>query len=93
MRDSAMPASDIPDSLPATVRPTASRTTRLGESQLAIGFAVGDEPWLALSPKLAMPISGDTLLRIIRSALLPDFVAQPPSASTIGLGVVASDIE
>ncbi|WP_271566720.1 transposase family protein [Bradyrhizobium sp. CCBAU 11386] len=47
--------------LPATVRPKARRTTRLGESQLAIGFAVGGEPGSRLSRKLAMPVSGDTL--------------------------------
>ncbi|WP_027584517.1 ISL3 family transposase [Bradyrhizobium sp. Ai1a-2] len=61
--------------LPATVRPKARRTTRLGESQLAIGFAVGGEPGSRLSRKLAMPISSDTLLRMIHSAPLPDFVA------------------
>ncbi|MGY4353072.1 transposase [Bradyrhizobium sp. GM7.3] len=57
------------------VRPKARRTTRLGESQLAIGFAVGGEPGSRLSRKLAMPVSGDTLLRMIHSAPLPDFVA------------------
>ncbi|MGY8681747.1 ISL3 family transposase [Bradyrhizobium sp. UFLA05-153] len=61
--------------LSATVRPKARRTTRLRESQLAIGFAVGGEPGARLSRKLAMPISGDTLLRMIHSAPLPDFVA------------------
>ncbi|MCA6105575.1 ISL3 family transposase, partial [Bradyrhizobium australafricanum] len=61
--------------LPATVQPKARRTTRLGESQLAIGFAVGGEPGSRLSRKLAMPVSGDTLLRMIHSAPLPDFVA------------------
>lgn len=57
--------------LPATVRPKARRTTRLGESQVA----VGGEPGSRLSRKLAMPVSGDTLLRMIHSAPLPDFVA------------------
>ncbi|QOZ38318.1 ISL3 family transposase [Bradyrhizobium sp. CCBAU 53421] len=61
--------------LPATARPKARRTTRLGESQLAIGFAVGGEPGSRLSRKLAMPVSGDTLLRMIHLAPLPDFVA------------------
>ncbi|UPT92337.1 hypothetical protein HAP41_0000047790 (plasmid) [Bradyrhizobium barranii subsp. apii] len=57
------------------MRPKARRTTRLGESQLAIGFAVGGEPGSRLARKLAMPVSGDTLLRMIHSAPLPDFVA------------------
>lgn len=54
--------------LPNIVRPKARRTMRLGESQLAIGFAVGGAPGSRLSHKLAMPISGDTLLRMIRAA-------------------------
>jgi len=49
---------------------------RLGESQLAIGFAVGGAPGSRLAHKLSMPISGDTLLRMIRAA---DFKpAKPP---------------
>nr|WP_246756883.1 ISL3 family transposase [Bradyrhizobium neotropicale] len=59
---------------PATVRPKARRTTRLGERQLAIGFALGGEPGSRLSHKLAMPVSSDTLLRMMHSAPLPDFV-------------------
>lgn len=69
---------DLPiftERLTATVRPKARRTTRLGESQLAIGFAVGGEPGSRLSRKLAMPVSGDTLLRTIHSAPLPGLFA------------------
>ncbi|WP_319946057.1 transposase family protein [Mesorhizobium sp. AR07] len=54
--------------LPETARPKARRTSRLGESQLAIGFAVGGAPGLRLSDRLAMPVSGDTLLRMVRAA-------------------------
>ncbi|UVK48704.1 transposase family protein (plasmid) [Mesorhizobium sp. AR07] len=54
--------------LPETARPKARRTSRLSESQLAIGFAVGGEPGSRLSRKLAMPVSGDALLRMIRAA-------------------------
>lgn len=57
------------------MRQKARRTTRLGENQLAIGFPVGGEPGSRLSRKLAMPVRGDTLLRMIHSASLPDFVA------------------
>jgi hypothetical protein len=50
------------------VKPSARRTLRLGQSQLAIGFAAGGEPGSRLSRKLAMRVSGDTLLRMIRVA-------------------------
>ena len=35
---------------------------------MAIGFATGGEPGSRLSHKLAMPVSGDTLLRMIKAA-------------------------
>lgn len=64
--------------LPDIVAPRARRTARLGQSQLAIGFAVGGEPGSRLAQKLAMPISGDTLLRMIRRA---EF--EPPKAPRV----------
>ncbi|UVK48268.1 ISL3 family transposase (plasmid) [Mesorhizobium sp. AR07] len=64
--------------LPETVQPKARRTARLGESQLVIGFAVGGESGSRLSRKLAMPVSGDTLLRMIRSAGF-----EPPDAPRV----------
>lgn len=64
--------------LPETVRPKARRTSRLGESQMAIGFAVGGEPSSRLSRKLAMPVSGDTLLRMICAAGV-----EPPQAPRV----------
>ncbi|WP_306280777.1 ISL3 family transposase [Mesorhizobium sp. Mes31] len=64
--------------LPDLVRPKARRTVRLGQSQLAIGFAVGGQPGFRLSCKLAMPVSGDTLLRMIRAA---EF--EPPKAPRV----------
>ena len=50
------------------VQPKARRTARLRRSLLAVGFAVGGEPGSRLSRQLAMPVSGDTLLRMIRAA-------------------------
>jgi transposase len=50
------------------LRPSARRSVRLAESQLAIGLAAGGEPGSRLARKLAMPVSGDTILRLIRSA-------------------------
>lgn len=60
------------------MRPKARRTVRLCESQLAIGFAVGGEPGSRLSDRLAMPVSGDTLLRMIRAASF-----EPPQAPRV----------
>ncbi|MFQ6242252.1 ISL3 family transposase [Sinorhizobium meliloti] len=54
--------------LPETVLPKARRMTRLCEHHLAIGFAAGGEPGSRLSRKLGMPVSGDTLLRMVRVA-------------------------
>jgi hypothetical protein len=58
------------------------RTVRLGECQLAIGFAVGGEPGFRRSHKRAMPVSGDTLLRMIRAAELEPRKPRVWSAST-----------
>ena len=64
--------------LPETVRPKARRAVRLGESQLAIGFAVGGEPGSRLANRLAMPASGDTLLQMIHAARF-----EPPEAPRV----------
>ncbi|OWK20589.1 hypothetical protein AJ88_28735 [Mesorhizobium amorphae CCBAU 01583] len=45
---------------------------------MAIGFAVGGEPGSRLSGRLAMPVSGDTLLRMIRAAGF-----EPPEAPRV----------
>ena len=76
--NSQCPQRIFTERLPETVRPKARRTARLGESQLAVGFAAGGEPGSRLARKLAMPVSGDTLLRMIRAA---DF--EPPQAPRV----------
>lgn len=75
MRESAMPASDIHRAAtgngaaeskthnPPRREPTRDRLCSRRRARLAPGA------------KLAMPVSGDTLLRMIHSAPLPDFVA------------------
>ncbi|MER9307154.1 ISL3 family transposase [Mesorhizobium sp. M0496] len=76
--DPQCPRRIFTERLPETVQPKARRTVRLGESQLAIGFAVGGEPGSRLSDRLAMPVSGDTLLRMIRAAGF-----EPPQAPRV----------
>lgn len=76
--NSQCPRRIFTERLPETVQPKARRTVRLGKSQLAIGFAVGGEPGSRLSDRLAMPVSGDTLLRMIRAAGF-----EPPEAPRV----------
>src|SRR6201999_3760291 len=59
----------------------ARRTGRLGSIQRHIGFALGGEPGSRLAARLAMPLSGDTLLRLIRTAELELHV--PPRVAGI----------
>lgn len=57
--------------LPEVARSRARRTARLGDIQRYIGVALGGEPGSRLAARLAMPVSGDTLLRLVRAAELP----------------------
>jgi transposase len=50
---------------------SARRTVRLHKAQEAIAFALGGQAGSRLASKLQMPISGDTLLRMIRSIPVP----------------------
>ena len=52
------------------------RTRRLRQQQLAVAFAVSGEAGRRLLPLLAMPLSGDTLIREIRDT--PETEAQTP---------------
>ena len=56
--------------LPDIASVQARRTTRLTDSQRRIGLALGGEPGARLATALAMPVSGDTVLRLIRSVAL-----------------------
>lgn len=53
---------------PELVRHKARRTQRLRQQQLAVAFAVSGEAGRRLLPSLAMPLSGDTLIRDIRQS-------------------------
>ena len=67
--------------LPAIARAKARRTTRLADSQRRIGLALGGEPGARLATQLAMPLSGDTMLRLIRTATIVPF----PPPRVIGI--------
>ena len=56
--------------LPEVAPPRARRTARLGGIQRHIGLALGGEAGSCLAERLAMPVSGDTLLRLVRAAEL-----------------------
>jgi len=64
--------------LPAFIDAGARRTSRLASAQTSIAFAAGGEPGSRLAGKLGMPVSGDTLLRMIRRA--PEPAAETPRA-------------
>ena len=57
--------------LPGIAVRKGRRTTRLADAQTCIGLALGGEPGARLACKLAMPVSGDTVLRLIRGLPLP----------------------
>jgi transposase len=57
--------------LPAVALPRVRRTARLAEQQRRIALSAGGEAGARLASQLAMPVSGDTLLRLIRTAPLP----------------------
>ena len=54
------------EGLPGSAARKGRRTGRLARAQTGIGFATGGEPGARLSCRLAMPVSGDTVLRLIR---------------------------
>lgn len=53
----------------------AQRTKRLDLLLEAVAFALGGQAGQRLALKLQMPVSGDTLLRLIRRTPLPEFAA------------------
>ena len=61
--------------------PRVRRTVRLAEAQRRIALHAGGEAGARLASRLAMPVSGDTLLRPIRAAPIPE----APSPRVIGI--------
>jgi len=60
------------ESLPHLVAKSARRTKRLDTALEAIAFALGGQAGSRLTPQLNMPVSGDTLLRLIRNSHVTD---------------------
>jgi transposase len=80
------PQSGCPRRIFAERLPTAApfrkrRTTRLADVQRSLALATGGEPGSRLASLLAMPVSGDTLLRLIRA--VP--IEPAPPARVIGI--------
>ena len=64
----ACPRAIFAERLPEVAPPKARWTLRLSEAQTSVGLALGGEPGSRLAARLAMPVSGDTLLRLVRAA-------------------------
>ncbi len=67
--------------LPAVALPRVRRTARLAEAQRRIALSAGGEAGARLAERLAMPVSGDTQLRLIRAVSLPTV----PTPRVIGI--------
>nr|WP_245308694.1 ISL3 family transposase [Aurantimonas sp. 22II-16-19i] len=67
--------------LPMLIAPSAQRTKRLAKAQARIGVALGGAAGSRLAAKIAMPVSGDTVLRLIRQMPQPVL----PPATVIGI--------
>ncbi len=59
------------EQLPAVAASRVRRTARLAEAQRRIALSVGGEAGARLAARLAMPVSADTLLRLIRAEPVP----------------------
>jgi transposase len=57
--------------LPAVTRPYGRRTARLLDVLQCLGLALGGESGCRVANRLAMPVSGDTMLRTVRRAVFP----------------------
>src|SRR5215210_2691780 len=55
------------EQLPEVAAPRVRRTARLAAAQRRIALSVGGEAGARLAARLAMPVSADTLLRLIRA--------------------------
>ena len=58
--------------LPKLATPFARRTCRLAAAQGQTGLALGGEASARLLARLSMPVSADTVLRLVKATPLPD---------------------
>lgn len=65
-RCSRCPGRIFAEPVPGLARAKAQRSDCLAEAQTDIGMVLGGEAGARLSRRLAMPVSGDTVLRLIR---------------------------
>ena len=71
-RDVACPRRTFAERFGALLAPFARRTRRLDRALARIGIALGGAAGARLARELAMPASGDTLLRAVRGLPLPE---------------------
>ncbi len=67
--------------LPDIAQPWARRTLRLAKSLLAVGVALGGEAGSRLTKRLQRPTPPDSLLRVVKTAPLP----QTPALKAVGV--------
>src|SRR5262245_32848451 len=75
------PRQTFAERLPAVAPFRAQRTERLTQSLRALGLALGGQHGARIAAQLRMPLSADTLLRIIRAIPRPDLT--PPRVIAI----------
>jgi transposase len=67
--------------LPTVAAPWARRTQRLAQRLGAVGLALGGQAGVRLSPQLALVVSRNTLLRVLRRQPVPTF----PTPTVLGV--------
>jgi len=67
--------------LPAVAAPWARRTLRLAQRLVAVGLALGGKAGVHLSLQLALAVSRNTLLRLLRRQFAPSF----PTPTVLGV--------
>lgn len=72
-RTATCPKRTFRERFPALVAPRVRRSHGLRAALTRIGMALGGEPGARLARHLSMPTSGDTVLRLVRAAPLPEY--------------------
>ena len=75
-RQATCPKRTFAERFPGAVAPHARRTRRLSKALSRVGIALGGAAGARLARGLGMPVSRDTLLRVIRALPLP--AVEPP---------------